>query len=109
MALDTNDLLKQMVAAASASLSSKWPEIRDLATTQLKQLAQNLADIEVMKLKGSITEEQAQLLIDMQKNTLKIILLTEEGLGLLAVEAAINAVVDVISAPVNKALGWSLL
>jgi len=37
------------------------------------------------------------------------VLLTIEGIGLLAIEAAINAAVSVISTAVDKAVGFALL
>lgn len=109
MAIHVDDILKQMLAAAKTELGKHWPAIKDLATSQFKQLAQNAADIEMMKAKGTITKEQAKLLLDMQKNTLKTILLAQEGLGLLATEAAINAAIDVVSGTINKAIGWTIL
>ncbi len=107
--LDVKTLLNQMVEAAKTSLKDKWPAIRDLATSSFKNLAQTVVDIEEMQLRGTITHEQAQLLLNMQKNNLKIALLTEEGLGLLAVEAAINAVLDGIKNTVNTAIGFAIL
>jgi|SRR6185312_13090516 len=107
--LDINTMLDNMVSAAKSSLSDKWLGIADAASTPMKNLAQNIADIEKMKINGTITEEKAQLLIDMQKNAIKTVLLTEEGLGLLAAQAAINAITDVLKGTVNKAIGWSLL
>jgi hypothetical protein len=38
-----------------------------------------------------------------------MVLLTLEGLGLLAVEAAINAALKVVSDTVNSAIGFALL
>jgi hypothetical protein len=109
MPLNVNSLLTSMTGAAAQSLKGNWPGIKDAATSSLKILAQNLVDIETMKLAGTITQEKAALLIDMQKNTVKMVIATEEGLGLLAAEAAINAAVDVVRNVVNTAIGWPLL
>jgi hypothetical protein len=68
-----------------------------------------VVDIEQMKIDGSITDEQARLKIDLQNNAFKTVLLTEEGLGLLAVESALNAVISVIKTAVNTAVGFTLL
>jgi hypothetical protein len=106
--LNIDDLLSTMTKAAKKSLSDSWPDIRDLAVSSLRSLAQTLIDIETMQAKGSIDNSQAQLLITMQKNTLKIVLLSEEGLGLLAAENAINAVIDSIETVVSTALGFAL-
>ena len=106
--LDLNSIIQQMVGAVSGSLKNQWPQIKDAATTALKNLAQTLVDIEQMKLDGTITDEKAALMIDMQKNAIKMVLLTEEGLGLLAAEAAINAAIGVVKDVVFKAIGIAI-
>jgi hypothetical protein len=107
--LDANELLAEMLKAVKKSLEDKWPQVRDLATSEFRKFAQNIEDIKGMKSNGTITIEQARLQLDIQKNSIKTVLLTEEGLGLLAVEAAINAAIDVIKEAVNKIIGWGLL
>jgi hypothetical protein len=107
--IDMDELLNKMLDAVKKSLEKKWPQVRDLATSEFKKFAQNIEDIKAMKKKRSITKEQARLQLDIQKNSIKTVLLTEEGLGLLAVEAAINAALDAVRVVVNKAIGWALL
>ncbi len=107
--LDVTTILNNMLAAAKTCLAGKWPAIEDIASTTFKSLAQNLADIQTMKKKGTITNEKAALLVDMQKNAIRIALLSEEGMGLLAAEAAINAALDAVRTTVNTALGFGLL
>jgi hypothetical protein len=58
---------------------------------------------------GRINSQQADLLLDMQKLASRNVLLTMEGLGLLAAEAAINAALDVVKKAVNTALGITLI
>ena len=65
--------------------------------------------ISQLKLEGKINEEQAKLYIEIQKSSVRIVLLTIEGLGILAVEAAINAALDIVKTTVNKTIGWSIL
>jgi hypothetical protein len=109
--LKATELLTSMAGAAKTSLAEKWPAIRHLATSSFKALAQNLVDIEKMSLPPSpaISKAQAKLLIQMQKNTIKMVLLSVEGLGLLAAEAAINAAMDAIRTVVNTAIGFALV
>lgn len=107
--LHFDDLFKKMVDAAKESFKKKWPTIRDLATSSAKTLAQNIVDIEEMRLKGSITEEQAKLKMELQKNAFKTVLLTEEGIGLLVVESALNAMLTAVKDAVNAAIGFILL
>ena len=56
-------------------------QVRDLATSEFGKFARNIDDIKVMKKKHRITKEQALLQLDIQKNSIKTVLLTEEGLG----------------------------
>lgn len=107
--LDVNAVLQKMIEAVKGSLSKDWPKVSGTATSSLKALAQNLVDIEQMKLEGTITQEKAALMVGMQLNTIKIVMLTEKGLGLLAVEAAINAAIGVVQDTVNTTIGWPIL
>ena len=109
MALKASDLVKQMLTAAKEELGDKWPDIRIYAEAEAKKLAQTLVMIEKLKLSGRISKKQADILLDMQKQTSRIVLLTIEGLGLLAAEAAINAAIRSIRDAVNDSIGWKLI
>ena len=56
-----------------------------------------------------MSDEKAKLHLDIQKNASKMIMLTLEGLGIVAVEAAINAALKIIKDTVNTALGFTLI
>jgi predicted ATP-grasp superfamily ATP-dependent carboligase len=107
--LDFSKLLGEMLGAAKNKLADKWPAVEGIATTSFKTLAQTLVDIEDMTLKGTITGEQAALLLDMQKNTAKMVLLSVEIVGIVAAEEAINAALDVVRDVVNTAISFPLL
>ena len=107
--IDFNSMLSQMIGAAKISLADKWPTVESLATSSLKSIAQNIIDIEVMTEENVITKEQSVLKIMLQQNAFRTMLLTQEGLGLLAAQDALNAVTDVIRGTVNKAIGFVLL
>lgn len=107
--IDFKPLVNSIINSLKTNLAGKWPAISGLATASVKTLAHNLVEIEKMAISNTITPAQANLLFDMQKNALKAVLLSEEGLGLLAAEAAINEVLDTIKEIVNKALGFALI
>ena len=100
MAIDISTLINTMLNAAKPVLKEKWPEIEDYAETEFKKIAENIVRIEKMKLAGTVTEEKAKIYLDMQKNSTRAVILTVEGLGIIAVEQAINsalaAVKDVV-------------
>lgn len=107
--LNFSTLLDDMLTAAKGVLADKWPAVRELATSSFKTLANSLIDIEAMRADGTISEEQARLLLDMHKNTAKIVLLSVEIVGIVAAEQAINAALDSVKTAVNTAIGFPLL
>lgn len=109
MALSASQLSKDILAALKGTFSKKWPEIKDYGEAEAKKLAQTLVMIEALKVSGKINKEQAALHLEIQKNATRTVLLTIEGLGLLAVEAAINAALNVVKDAVNTAIGFTLL
>lgn len=109
MALDVGDLALKMFEAFKGKLTEKWPEVKDYAETESKNLAESLVSIERLKLTGQITEEQARLQFDIQKNAAVTVFLAIQGISTIAVEQAINAAMDVLRDTVNSALKFSLL
>lgn len=109
MALRASTLVKKMLAAAKGEVAEKWPEVKVYAETEAKKLAQTLVMIEKLKVSGRITKKQAEILLDMQKQTSRVVLLTIEGLSLLAAEAAVNAAIKSIRDAVNDTIGWKLI
>jgi len=108
-AIDLGKLLPNMLNAAKGVLQKRWPEAKDYAESEFKKMGESLLFIEKQRAAGQMTEEQARLHMDIQKNTSRTVLLTLEGLGILAVEEAINAALAVIRDAVNSALGFALL
>lgn len=109
MALKASNLVKQMLVAAKGELEDKWPDVKIYAETEAKKLAQTVVMIEKLKLSGKVSKKQADILLDMQKQTSRVVLLTVEGLSLLSAEAAINAAMKSIRETVNGAIGWTLI
>ncbi|NVJ64056.1 MAG: hypothetical protein HWD84_07505 [Flavobacteriaceae bacterium] len=109
MSLNVEEMAAAMLAAFQGSLSEKWPEVKEYAEAEAKKLAENFVLIEKLYLTNKINERQAELHRDIQKNATRAVLLAIEGLGLLAVEEAINSALDVLIDTVNTALGFDLL
>lgn len=107
--INVNDVLLKMIGAAKGKLQEHWEAAAPFAEQQFKSLAENLALIVKLQREGTITKEQASYYLEIQKSSVRIVLLTIEGLGLLAVEAAINAALDIVKTAVNSAIGWDIL
>ena len=109
MSLDIEKIAKDMAIALVSSLSGTVPTIEAYATSEALKLGHSLAQIETLYVSGQINQKTSSLLLDIQKNSTRIVFLTIEGLGLLAVEAAINAALAVVGEVVNTALGFKLI
>lgn len=109
MALDLTELANNMIMAAKEVLIDSWDEIQPLAEANLFILAEGIKNIEEKFLAGDISEDKAKKLLRMKKNTLEIALLTVEGLSLIAVENAVNAVLNIAKDAVNTALNFKLI
>ncbi len=107
--IDAEQMAKDMLAAALGVLKDKGPGVKTYAESEFKKLSETFVTIQKAKLSGEITEDQARLLLDMQKNATRAVMLTVEGLGIVTVEQAINAALAVVRDTVNAAIGWTLL
>jgi hypothetical protein len=96
------------VGAARNTAGVQFAKVQDVVTTNAKQLAILAADIAEKRLKNQISPAEADLLLELQKNSIRISLLNVEGMTALAVEATINAVLNVFIGALNTAVNAGL-
>jgi hypothetical protein len=110
MNIDTSKLLTEMLGAAKGVLKKKWPSAKSYAENEFRKLLEEAVHIGELKAQGKITEDEAFYLMNLQRNSARMVMLTLEGLGIIAVEEAINAALAVVRDTINSALGgWKLL
>ncbi|HVE82258.1 MAG TPA: hypothetical protein VND93_05400 [Myxococcales bacterium] len=109
MGLDVNQLVQDMLAQMKPILGSHWNEVQSYAKGEADKLAVTLAKLEGQKLTGVLTEQQANILFDMQKNASSAVLAAVQGVGEEAAAKAMNAGLNAIKDPINKMLGFQLL
>jgi len=107
--IDVDQVLTGMLGAAQGVFNDKWPRIKYYAEAEFEKLARTLAQIELLRLRNQISEGEASILFEMQKNTARAVMLTLEGMSLLLVEGAINTALAIVKDTVNTALGFALL
>lgn len=107
--INIEKLVNDMAGAAMGVLNEKWPSVKTYAEPEFRKLGLTIIAIQKAKLGGGITEEEARLLMDMQKNAMRSVMLTVEGLGTIAVEQSINAALDVVRNTINTTIGWTIL
>lgn len=107
--LSVTDLFTDMLAAAKASLGKDFSKAKDFAKPEFQRLARSLVDIVKLVAEKKVNQQQAKSLLEIHRNTTKVVLLTIEGLGVIAVENAINAALDVVRTTINKAVKFALI
>jgi hypothetical protein len=108
-ALSVGVLVEKMVGAARGSLGRDWSKARAFAEPQFDNLARSLVNIGDLTAQGAITAEEAAALLEVHKNTTRVVLLAVKGIGLLAAENAVNAALGAVRDTVNGAIGFALL
>ncbi len=109
MALKVSDILKPMMDAAKNSFSEDWPRVKDYANPEIKQLAESLVTITKLITSAKVNKQQGKALLQIHRNTAQMVMLTIEGLGIIAVEDAINAALKAAKDAVNAAAGLAIL
>lgn len=110
MDIDVEKLLKAMLAAASDVLKKQWPTAKDYAENEFRKLLIEAQHIAQLKADGKISEQEAAYLMSLQRNATHAVLLTIKGLGMVAVEEAVNAALAVVRDTINAAVGgWKIL
>ncbi|MBK8164552.1 MAG: hypothetical protein IPK64_01165 [bacterium] len=109
MSFTVAEILKPMMAAAKASLAQDWGKAEDYAKPEMKRLAESLAAIAKLVATKKVNQRQAKALLRIHGNTTQSVLLTIDGLGVIAVEDAINAALGAARDTVNTAVGFKLV
>ena len=108
-AIDIEDVARNMLQALQGVFKDKWPEVKNFAESESKKFAQSMAEIEVWKAAGEITEEQAIPLSRLHQRSMAMVFTALEGIGLATAERAVNAAIDVVRGAINTAIGWAIL
>lgn len=109
MSLKIGDLGSSMLGAVKDSLASDWPKVRDYGKAEFKKLAQSLIDITKLAADGKVTASQARSLVRIHRNTTLMVMLTVEGMGIIAAEKAINAALRAVKDAVNAVSPFNFL
>ena len=103
------EIVTTMVGAAKESLGKDWGKARPFAKAEFDKLARSMVSIGKLVEEGEVNAQQAQALLNIHLNTTKMVLLTVEGLGIIAVENAVNAALKQAKDAVNSTVGFGLL
>jgi hypothetical protein len=105
---DFEALVKDMGKAALPFLKAGASKAKEYGKAEAEKIARTAEMLARGVKRGTIDETEAQLVLEVQKNASRAILLTIKGLGIVAVENAINAALGVLRAAVKTAFDVAL-
>jgi len=108
-AINISEIASNMLKAALPELTAGGNSAKNYAEVEFKKIAMQIKLIGELFAKGSLSEEEAKALLQMQVNSTKILMLTLEGLSLIVVEKAINAALGVVRDTVNTIVKFPLI
>lgn len=109
MSLKASALVPEMLAALRESLGRDFGKVRDFARPELQKLAQSLVHIGKLVAENKVTERQARALLKIHLNATQTVLLTVEGMGVIAIERALNAALATVRDAINTGVGFKLV
>jgi hypothetical protein len=107
-AVDFNKLLQDIIGAAKTTAAQQFPKIESAVTTGAQQLLVLAEDIDQKKRLNQINDDEASMLLELQHNSQRAMLMAVEGISALAAEAVANAVIKVVADTLNVALGSAI-
>ena len=99
----------EMLSAARSTFKEQWPFMEAFATPEFEKLAVTILEIQALTDSEQVGESEALVLLDMQKQTARGVMMSREGTGLLKVDQAINSGLGMVKNAVNTALGFPLI
>ena len=107
--MTTEALSGEMLAAAKSIFKEQWPFMEAFAKPEFNKLALTILQIRALTDSEQIGEEEALVILEMQKNAARGVMMSREGAGLMKVEQAINSGLGMVKNSVNTALGFPLI
>jgi len=106
--IDFKQLLEDCIAIAKKELGSAWKDAKPFAEHAFRQYAEDVAKLLQLRHQGDITEEAYQYYMQVQQLGLQNVLLAAKGVGILAAQNTINAIMGLVTKVASSALGLAL-
>jgi len=107
MSFDVDGLFNNMLNAGKGLATGVWQQMETYAIPELKKIAVQIQAI--VENFDQYTLQGAQILLDMQVRASISVIVAMTSMTLLAVQNAINAILDAVKSFVNGAVGVALL
>lgn len=105
LSLDIKQVVSDMLQASAKFLLKGGEKATAYAAHEYSNFILDLEHVQTMAENKEINEEEAKYLVMQHKLSMQAVLLCVEGLGIIAVQNAINAAIEVLNLALKAALG----
>ena len=102
--VNVEQLAQQMVAEGRSILGDAWVDARAYAEPELKKIALSVGEIELALQRKEISQEEASIMLDMQKNASRAVLMATKVIGALLAERVVGAALALAGGALDQAL-----
>jgi sulfur relay (sulfurtransferase) DsrF/TusC family protein len=109
MSIDTSDLIKNMLAAATGAAKGHAADLKTYLEARAKLIADGIIQLAADRATNQITDDDVKFSFQQIKESEATSLLAIDATLKAAAQDAINAILAVASDTLNKAVGFALL
>lgn len=106
--IDYTKLLADCVNVAKTELGNAWKKAQPYAEHEFKQFAENAEFLAKLKLAGQIDDTELKARLNIQRTSLANVLITIEGIGLVAAQNVVNGIISIVFSAIKTALSVAL-
>src|SRR5262245_18571427 len=106
--LDINKVASDMLQASASALVKGGVQASEYASHEYAQFIEDIEPVQTTADERTITAAAPQALVDQHKMSMQAVLFCIEGLGVIAVQNAINAALQVLNDAITAALGTAV-
>lgn len=107
--IDWQAILTQMLVASASVVQSTWGAMAPYVEHEFAGYLQDVQFINNLLSRGSITKEEASVLLLMHQDSMKAVLLTATGVNILMVEQIINTALGILLKAANTLVSGLLV
>ncbi|WP_423147613.1 hypothetical protein [Rubrolithibacter danxiaensis] len=107
--LNFEKIIQESSAISKEIVGKAWKNLKPYAEHEFCQFAENIEFLTQLKIKNQISDEEFKARIEIQRLSLKNVLLAIEGIGLITAQEVVNAVIGIVSKFVEEALHIAIL
>ncbi len=106
--IDINAVLQDCITKAQSDLGTAWNDAKPFAEQSFKQFAEDAEFLANLRLTNQIDDAELKDRFSIQWLAVKNVLLTIEGIGLIAAQNTVNDIIGIVTTAIQTALNVAI-